>query len=353
MNPFNRFNPQGPPSTADHPLSFSETLLYVSQVACLALGVYRALQGAREICALLSGRVSRFPVIPNIRRDLSRDLDAWVATQGPCKEVAHEVKNRILECYLNDTFELDISGSMISSLPSCLANFNLKELNCRRCPLLTLLPDLPNCSIFNCHECPLLDRLPALPNCHFLDCSYCPLITLLPHLPICRFLDCRECPLLTALPDLPNCTALDCHECPLITRLPALASCSKLICSRCPLLTLLPDLPSCHFLDCSRCPLLTLLPDLPSCTFLNCSRCPLLTLLPDLPSCISLKCSRCPLLTLLPALPSCITLNCSWCPLLSRPPAALHPSASVVSHGCLLLNLEARVVPNRVFSPGD
>ena len=53
MNPFNPLNPQGPPCPADHPLSFGETLLYVSQVSFLAKAGYRALQGTRQIRAPL------------------------------------------------------------------------------------------------------------------------------------------------------------------------------------------------------------------------------------------------------------------------------------------------------------
>ncbi|MCX6995220.1 MAG: hypothetical protein NTY13_05340 [Chlamydiae bacterium] len=258
MNHLNRLDPKAPQCPADNPLSFSETILRVSQVFFITLGFYRALQGADGIRACLTARVGTSPVIPDIRRD----LDAWVATQGHCNEVAKQVKDRILECYLNDPFELDISGLAVSSLPACLTNLNLKKLECINCPLLETLPNLPNCMELYCSFCPLIEVLPDLPTCTWLYCCNCPRLTALPNLPMCTDLDCYRCSLLEALPELPNCTYLDCYSCLLLASLPELPLCVQLDCSGCPLLAVLPELPNCTHLDSSGCSLLRELPQL-------------------------------------------------------------------------------------------
>lgn len=118
MNPFNPLNPQGPPCPADHPLSFSETLLYVSQVAFLALAGYIALLGPHQGRAYLSGRVSRFMSIPPARMQaLTNDLDVWIRTQLD-KNDANIVKSAILQgVQTGENFTLDISHLRISSSP--------------------------------------------------------------------------------------------------------------------------------------------------------------------------------------------------------------------------------------------
>ena len=209
MNPFDPLNPQGPPCPADHPLSFSQTLLYVSQVAFLALAGYRALEETRQIRAYLSGRVSRVTSIPPARMQaLTNDLDVWITTQLD-KNDANIVKSAILQgVQTGENFTLNISYLRISSLPACLARLKLTELNCADCPLLTALPELPSCTDLTCYLCPLA-VLPELPSCTTLDCSWCPLLAALPALPSCINLYCSNCPLLAALPALPSCTDLN------------------------------------------------------------------------------------------------------------------------------------------------
>ena len=261
--------------------------------------------------------------VPDAMKALIKDLDVWVATQDQ-KYDAGIVKAAIVQgAVTGEDFHLDISQLKISSLPLCLANLKLTELNCSWCLFLTQFPDLPNCTRLVCSGCPL----EALPN-----------------LPSCTYLDCESCPFLVALPNLPSCTDLDCESCPLLAALPELPSCTDLICSYCPFLAALPNLPSCTYLTCSYCPLLTTLSNLPSCTNLDCSYCPLLTTLSNLPSCTDLDCSSCPRLAILPNLPSCTDLDCSSCPLLAALPA-LPGNARIGSEGCLLLNPEAQVVP--------
>ncbi len=281
--------------------------------------------------------------VPDAMKALIKDLDVWVATQDQ-KYDAGIVKAAIVQgAVTGEDFHLDISQLKISSLPLCLANLKLTELNCSWCLFLTQFPDLPNCTRLVCSGCPL-KALPNLPSCTYLDCESCPFLVALPHLPSCTDLDCESCPLLAALPNLPSCTDLSCSYCPLLAALPHLPSCTYLTCSYCPLLTTLSNLPSCTNLDCSYCPLLTTLSNLPSCTDLDCSSCPRLAMLPDLPSCTDLDCSSCPRLAILPNLPSCTDLDCSSCPRLTALPA-LPGNARIGSEGCLLLNPEAQVVP--------
>ena len=147
---------------------------------------------------------------------------------------------------------------MISSLPSCLSNLNLKGLNCQGSPLLTTLPDLPRCTHLNCSGCPLLTAIPALPSCTTLNCSGCPLLTSLPALPGCTHLYCSNCWLLSVLPELPSCRHLNCSNCWLLSGLPELPRCTELYCYDCPLLAVLPTLhPSARVVS-QGCPLLSL-----------------------------------------------------------------------------------------------
>ena len=226
MNPFNPLNPQGPPCPADHPLSFSETLLYVSQVAFLALAGYIALLGPHQGRAYLSGRVSRFMSIsgrvsrfmsipPARMQALTNDLDVWITTQLD-KNDANIVKSAILQgVQTGENFTLDISHLRISSLPLCLANLKLTGLNCSECPLLAALPALLNCTSLDCSHCPLLTALPALPSCTELNCSRCPLLTALPAMPPNAIIHTLGCPHLNRQLGWGGLAAIDLNTCPI------------------------------------------------------------------------------------------------------------------------------------------
>ncbi len=247
---------------------------------------------------------------------IKENLNAWVIGQ-PNKEAALKAKGLILESQ-EGSFDLNLSGLEITSLPPCLTKLNLKSLNCSWCPLLTALPVLPFCTLLSCYNCPLLTELPPLSICTDLDCSYCPLLTVLPDMPLCTLLNCSNCLMLKKLPSLDFCTKLSCSNCRLLTVFPKLPICIELSCSACRSLTKLPPLPFCTMLDTRYCPLLTELPPLSICTDLDCSYCPLLTALPDMPLCIELSCSYCPLLRKLPSIPFCIEIRHFGCPLLLK-----------------------------------